>query len=397
VFVLLTIQLVIMIGKNSKRFLFILLGMLAAFGAFVTDMYLPGLPSMTEFFGTTTSLVQLGLTASMIGMAVGQLIFGPLSDKYGRREPLIISMIMFIASTGLCIFSSTIEMFIFLRLIQGIAGAGGIVMSRSIAADLFEGDELVMMLAVVGAMSGIAPVVSPVIGGAMLSFTDWRGVFLLLLLVGVVILVCCLKLHESHPAEKRTDKKLFAMFLMFGKVVKNRTYTFYVLQQSFAMMVFFANIASSPFIIQDHYGYSAMFFSIVFAFNAAAFAAGSLLSVKFSRPHASAITGSSGLIIGAAAVLLVFMSGGSFWSYEIIVFLMHLMFGLIIPSTTAMAMQSERANAGSASALMGAMLFIFGGLISPVVGLGNILMPTAIAFLSGAILSLFFGWYADKR
>ena len=134
-------------NENSKTFLLVLLGLLTAFGPFVTDMYLPTLPSMTGYFGTTSSMVQLGLTSSMIGLALGQLFFGPLSDRYGRRPPLIAAMALFIVSTILCIFASDIRQFILLRLLQGIAGAGGIVISRSVAADRFTGAELARMLA----------------------------------------------------------------------------------------------------------------------------------------------------------------------------------------------------------------------------------------------------------
>ena len=143
---------------NSKLFLLTLLGMLTAFGPFVTDMYLPSLPSMGEYFRTTPSLVQLGLTASMIGLAAGQIFFGPLSDKYGRRSPLLAAMYLFIIATIGCIFAPTIEIFVVLRLLQGIAGAGGIVISRSVATDMFTGKELAKTLAIIGAINGVAPV-----------------------------------------------------------------------------------------------------------------------------------------------------------------------------------------------------------------------------------------------
>ena len=145
----------IMRNTNSKIFLLILLGSLTAFGPLVTDMYLPSLPSMTDYFGTQASMVQLGLTSSMIGLALGQLFFGPLSDWYGRRPPLLVAMSLFIVSTVCCIFSATIEGFIFFRLIQGIAGAGGIVVSRSIATDRFTGKELAKAMAIIGAINGI--------------------------------------------------------------------------------------------------------------------------------------------------------------------------------------------------------------------------------------------------
>lgn len=144
--------------RNSALFLFVFLGMLTAFGPFVTDMYLPSLPAMTEYFSTSTSWVQLGLTFSMLGLAAGQILFGPLSDKYGRRLPLLLSMGLFLAATLGCIFAPNILCFVVLRFVQGIAAAGGIVISRSIATDKFKGQNLAKALAIVGAINGIAPV-----------------------------------------------------------------------------------------------------------------------------------------------------------------------------------------------------------------------------------------------
>lgn len=131
-----------MVKDNSKLFLLVLLGMLTAFGPFVTDMYLPSLPAMGDYFQTASSMVQLGLTTSMIGLAAGQILFGPLSDRYGRRVPLLAAMWLFIVSTILCLFARDIHQFVAFRLVQGIAGAGGIVIARSVAADKYSGKEL---------------------------------------------------------------------------------------------------------------------------------------------------------------------------------------------------------------------------------------------------------------
>ena len=145
--------------QNSRRFLLLFLGVLSAFGPFIMDMYLPTLPAMADFFQTSSSMVQLGLTTSMIGLAAGQLIFGPLSDKYGRRSPLLLAMILFLLATLGCIFSHTISLFVLSRFLQGIAGAGGVVISRSIATDEYSGHQLAGMLAIIGGINGIATVV----------------------------------------------------------------------------------------------------------------------------------------------------------------------------------------------------------------------------------------------
>ena len=186
---------------NSKFFLLTLLGMLTAFGPFVTDMYLPSLPSMGEYF--KTSLVQLGLTASMIGLVAGQIFFGSLSDKYGRRSPMLAAMYLFIISTIGCIFAPTIERFVILRLLQGITGAGGIVISRSVATDMFTGKELAKTLAIIGAINGVAPVAAPIIGGGLTEGIDRKGIFWVLLALGIILLLGCRLIRQIPPTGKQ--------------------------------------------------------------------------------------------------------------------------------------------------------------------------------------------------
>lgn len=193
-----------MVKDNSKLFLLVLLGMLTAFGPFVTDMYLPSLPAMGDYFQTASSMVQLGLTTSMIGLAAGQILFGPLSDRYGRRIPLLAAMWLFIVSTILCLFARDIHQFVAFRLVQGIAGAGGIVIARSVAADKYSGKELAKMLAVIGAINGVAPVVAPIIGGVFTEAIGWQGIFGILLGLGVVLLVGSYCFRESLPKEHRS-------------------------------------------------------------------------------------------------------------------------------------------------------------------------------------------------
>lgn len=226
-----------MVKDNSKLFILVLLGMLTAFGPFVTDMYLPSLPSMGEYFSTSSSMVQLGLTTSMIGLSVGQIFFGPLSDRYGRRIPLQVAMWLFIVSTIFCLFAQNIQQFVAFRLIQGIAGAGGIVIARSIATDKFSGKDLAKMLAIIGAINGIAPVVAPIIGGVFTEAIGWQGIFIILLVLGVLLLIGCMRFRESLPAENRLATKWADTFNSFKVVLRNKQYVCYVLQLAFAQGV----------------------------------------------------------------------------------------------------------------------------------------------------------------
>ena len=383
--------------ENSKKFLFILLGMLTAFGPFVTDMYLPTLPSMTGDFQTSASMVQLGLTFSMLGLALGQLLFGPLSDKLGRRPPLIAAMGLYLVSTLACLLAPTIEIFVALRLLQGFAGAGGIVISRSIAADLFSGRELVKALAIVGAINGLAPVVAPVVGGSLAGLIGWRGIFGVLFGLGAVLTLACLNFRESLDKAQRARGHLQVAFAAFGKVIQNRRYLFYVLQLAAAQGILFGYIAASPFIIQQHYGFSPFAFSLVFALNALAIGGGAALSARFRRLENCVALSCAGMLVGSALMAGVLLVGASIAWFEGVLFATLLMMGMSFTASTALAMDTARAQAGTASALLGAGCFLVGSLVSPIVGLGDILTPTALTFVVCALLSSLFALLARRE
>ena len=367
--------------RNSKLFILIFLGMLTAFGPFVTDMYLPTLPAMSQFFNTSSSFIQLGLTTSMIGLAVGQLLFGPLSDKYGRRFPLISALSLFLISTIGCIYSPNIIQFVGWRLIQGIAGAGGIVISRSIAADKYSGKEL----AIIGAINGIAPVAAPILGGTMADITGWQGIFWVLFLIGILLLAGSIHFNDTLPAEKRGKTKWIDVYHGLITVLHNRNYVCYILQSGFAQSVLFANIASSPFIMQQHYGFSPFMFSVCFGINAIAIGVAAASAAKFRHPEQALYTGSIGMVLASVCLFIAFYSNCNFWVYETLLIGLLLMLGLTFTASNTLAMDSARSNAGIASALLGALGFAFGGLVSPLVGLGNILISTGLVFIIGSL------------
>ena len=383
--------------ENSKVFLLILLGMLSAFGPFVTDMYLPSLPAMADYFSASLPMVQMGLTTSMIGLAAGQIFFGPLSDKYGRRPLLLASMVLFVVSTIFCLFAPDIYSFVTLRFIQGIAGAGGIVISRSVATDKFSGKELTKLLAVIGAINGIAPVVAPVIGGLLTGSVGWQGIFVILLLIGIVLGIGCIRFKESLPVEKRSKIGVVSTFRSFGVIVHNRRYMLYVLQLAFAQGILFAYIASSPFIVQQHYGFSPFAFSVCFAVNAVAIGVAAALSVKFRRTENGTLTGCIGMLVLAGCMMIALYSGCGFWTYELLMFTLLFMMGLTFTASTTLAMDCERRYAGAASALLGALCFASGGIVSPLVGLGNILLSTGVTFVVCAVCSLLCALWVTRR
>ena len=199
--------------KNSKIYILIVVGMVSALGPFVTDFYLPAFPNLVTYFDTTASQVQLSLTFSMIGLAVGQIFLGPVSDKFGRKRPLVISMFFFVLSSIGCVFSPSIEIFILARFIQGFSGAGGIVISKSIATDLYGGKDLAKFFSILACVQGLAPICAPVLGGLLLLVTNWRGIFGLLVLIGILLLLVLLRFHDSLSKENRLQGELKERFV----------------------------------------------------------------------------------------------------------------------------------------------------------------------------------------
>ena len=380
-----------MTKANSKLFLVLLLGVLSAFGPFVVDLYLPSLPQLATFFETSASMTQLTLTTAMIGLAVGQLLLGPLSDKFGRKIPLIISLVIYIISTVLIVYAPNIEAMIVLRVIQGLSSAGSVVISRAVATDLYRGREMTRFFGLLMTINGIAPIISPILGSLLLEYISWKGVFVFLALIGVIVLLFCFRLKESLSIENRLQGSIFATFSTFGVIIKNRLFMSYVGIESFLLGAMFAYIAASPFILQSFYGLSAFIFSLCFGANGAALVIGSNVGGKMSNGKALAI-GVLGFVVVALYTIAVLIIQPYWLFVEIGFFAMLLLMGITFPAISTLAMESERQYAGSASALLGFAPFFLGGVVSPLVGIGNIFYSTALVILACGVLGLAIYW-----
>ena len=383
------------INKMTKKYyiyLLAFLGLLTAFGPLVTDMCLPTLPAMATLFNTTASMVQMGLTTSMLGLAVGQVLFGLLSDKYGRKYTLIAALILFAISTVGSIFSPTIQMLNFCRFLQGFGAAGGIVLSRSISTDCFNGRELAKALVIISAVNGIAPVSAPVIGGLVAKSVGWKGIFWILFGIGIVLLLMCFEFSESLPKEKRYKGSVSSLMGVFPKLLKIKSYVIYVLIYGFANGVLFAYISSASFLIQNHFGFSELTFSLIFGVNALGIGLGSVLTLKFKKMTDAMLFGAIGCsVLTVVQLICLFIFGGNFYIFESLVLLTLASLGFLLTSSTTLAMEAGREHVGAASALFGAVGFLSGGIVSPLVGLGDIMLPTFITMALSAIAALCFG------
>ncbi|MFJ6013233.1 multidrug effflux MFS transporter [Streptomyces sp. NPDC092952] len=357
----------------------LVLGGLTALPPLSMDMYLPALPEVTESLSAPASTVQLTLTACLTGMALGQVVVGPMSDRWGRRTPLLLGMIVYVVATAICVFAPTAGLLIAFRTLQGLAGAAGIVIARAVVRDLYDGVEMARFFSTLMLISGAAPVVAPLIGGQVLRFTDWRGVFAVLTVVGLALTLVVWKwLHETlPPGERHTGGVGEALRTMRG-LLADRVFTGYTIAGSLAFAVLFSYISASPFVVQEIYGASPQTFSLLFGVNSVGMVIvgqinGKLLVGRFSLDKVLTV-GLTVIVLAATALLL--MTTGVFGDVGLVpvasgLFVMMAAMGLATPNTNAQALMRTKHAAGSASALLGTSSFLIGAVASPLVGIAG--------------------------
>lgn len=379
-------------GRNNFAFFIVYLAILASFPSLVNDLYLPTLPQMRAEFHTSRAITQLGLSFVMIGLGFGELFWGPLSDKMGRKPVLFLSLGLFVIASGVSVFSPDIYFFIGCRLFQGLGGSGAIMLSRTIPADVCQGRQLAKIMALIGAINGIAPVSGPLLGGFLADTIGWRGIFTLLTGIGILVLVLTTGYRETLAPARRFRGSLFSAMREFGPLLRNRHFMVHVILKSAALGVLFSYISAGPFIIQEHYGFSASQFGMIFGGNAVAVVLGALTAVRFKTMKSAAIWGAAGMVFFAIAESIAICFLDSITVFESLVLPMLFFSGIIFSSANTLAMSEGRADAGSASAILGLGGYVFGFVVSPLVGLGNILLSTSIALVTCALIALYYAW-----
>ena len=383
--------------EKGGVFVSVVLGMLTAFGPFVTDFYLPVLPDMAEWFSTSSSAASLSMTMGMLGLALGQLFIGPLTDKYGRKWILVVSMVLFCIASMLCVYAPDIYMFNAMRLLQGIGGSGGLVISRSMAADMFSGKRLLDFMALLLAINGVAPVLAPVIGGTTARFFSWRGVFVLLAGLGVLLTICCLMLRETLPPERRQKGSVAHAYIGLFTVLGHPAFVLATVAMTFCYFAFFSYITSSTFIIQKVYGLNALQFSLCFGVNGTLLVISSAMARRFRNPFVGMRIGVSIFTSGAVFVALSLWLALSL-AFVLAAFAIMLVgFGLFAPVVTSQALDGEHDNAGAASAIIGATAFLSGAIVSPIVTIGNVSVSTATTIAVSSIVCFAVTIFINKR
>jgi MFS transporter, DHA1 family, multidrug resistance protein len=380
--------------QQKKRLqLAILLGSLGILGPFTIDMYLPSFPTIVNEFHTTASLVQISLTSCLLGLGLGQLIIGPLSDVQGRRKPLLIFLGLYLLASLICAIAPNIYFFIGARLLQGFAAAGGLVISRAIVRDLYSGRELTKFFALMVLVGNLGPIIAPIVGGGVLAFTDWTGVFLLLALVGLVlVLIVSLNLEETLPIEKRVPSNLSQTFTNFGSLMKDRQFMGYAFTQGFIVAGIFAYVSGIPFVYQNIYGVSPQQFSFLFGVNGIALIIGSQLVGRLTDIIPEKTFLKIGLMISntaAGVLLLALLLKAPLIVVAVPIFFLVMSIGIISTTSFALAIETQGHIAGSASALLGLLPFVLGSLTAPLVGIAGeyTAIPMGIVIFGASFLA----------
>ncbi|MCM1309581.1 MAG: multidrug effflux MFS transporter [Bacteroides sp.] len=377
-------------------FLVFYLVLLSALGSFVNDMFTPALPAMRHFFDCSVPTVQMGLTAGMCGLGLGQIILGPVSDKYGRKPVLVASIAVFVIAAVISIFSPTIHFFIWCRFFQGLGVSGGYFLARTIPADLFGGRQLAKIMALVGAINGFAPASAPVLGGVVADTWGWRGIFVCLTAFAVIVLCLAPKMKESLPTQRRTQGSLWRSFGGFKVLLKNRPFMIHSCFKGVALGMLFAYISATPFILQEHYGYSQTGYGLIVGINSLFAAAGSMLALRFKTLKLAARVATLIVVIAVGAQAYALWHIHNFWLFEALMVGMLFGMGMIFTASNTLAMNEGRQHAGEASAILGLVGYVVGAIVSPLVGMGNILHSTAWVFIALAINLLVLNIFAYR-
>ncbi|WP_310237361.1 multidrug effflux MFS transporter [Brevibacillus nitrificans] len=363
------------ISRSRRLGIAAILGSLSAFGPLSLDMYLPALPMLETDLQTTTSMAQMSLTACLIGLSVGQLFAGPLSDVQGRRKPLLFGLVLYALSSFLCAVAPSIWTFLLLRLVQGMAGSAGIVIARATVRDMYAGTELTKFFALLMLINGIAPIAAPIVGGQLLQVTSWHGVFVVLALIGVIMFFTVMfGLPETLPAEKRSKGGLGNTLTTFKNLVKDRTFMGYALSQGLVTAAMFAYISGSPFVFQEIFGVSPQMFSLIFAVNGIGIIIASQITGKLAgkvKETKLFVTGISIAAIAGITLLAMILLGAGLFPVLVPLFFTVSCVGIVGATGFSLAMANQSKAAGSASALQGLISFIGGGIVAPLVGLGG--------------------------
>ncbi|WP_372967576.1 multidrug effflux MFS transporter [Microbacterium sp.] len=378
---------------SPSRILPALLLLLTVFGPISMDLYLPALPALTAELDAATSVAQLTITACLIGLAAGQLVAGPVSDRYGRRGILLAGIAAYIVTSVLCAISPTVELLIAARFVQGLAGGVGIVIAQAAGRDVFSGRELIRFYARLTVVGGFAAVIGPLLGGLLNTVVDWRGLFLFLALIGVGILALSLmRFGETLPRADRTDGGLVRTLRDYRVLLGDRVFVGAILNQGFLYAALFAYLSGATFVLQDIYGLSPFEYALAFGANSAGFMVFGHLagrSAERGRVRSTLAVGIAIAGLGAAGLLAAGLTSMPLWVVLAALFALAAGVSISSPPATTLALVDYPQIAGTASSLLGMIRFGFGGIAAPLVGVAGALsiLPLGVVTITATVLA----------
>jgi len=386
-----------------RGWLAVILGALSALAPLSIDMYLPALPRLAGDFQVSASFAQLSLTFCLLGLAFGQLIAGPLSDSRGRRGSLMMGMIAYTVASVLCAFTHSIVLLIFLRFLQGLAGAAGIVVARAVARDHFSGINLTNFFALLMLVNGAAPVLAPVVGAQILRFTTWHGVFVVLSALGVLIFLgVFFGLPESLPMAQRSTGGLRQTVINMRRLLSNSEFMGFVLTQSLIAAAMFAYISGSPFVLQRIYAVSPQTFSFIFGTNGIGIILAGQITARVARRLGEARVLKFGVFAAAIASILLLIALSAHLGLIAVLpplFVVVSCVGIVGTVSTSLALHKQGQMAGSASALIGVCQMFLGAMMTPLVSVGGSHnpLPMAIVICACDLLAALCYWVLIRR
>lgn len=376
--------------RVSSPLVFAVLGGLSAFGPLCMDMYLPGLPELSDDLSTPAWAAQATISVCMAGLAAGQIVAGPISDARGRRGPLLAGVGLFTLSSLLCAVAPNIVILLVLRLVQGLAGAAGIAIARAIVRDRHDDPtHAAREFAILTVISGVAPILAPSIGGAILEVGDWRAIFVVLAGLGLVLLLGTWRgIPETLPPAQRHGGGLAQTGRAIATLIRDRRFVGLSLACGLSFGAMAVYIAGSPFVLEDLHGISPTVFAVIFGVNATGLIAASWIGRGLvARLGAPALLGGGQAmqVAGGALVLVTVIADAGLAPLLVGLFLVVSATGVLVPNATALAMADHPDMAGSASGLLGLAAFGLGALLAPVAGVaGESALPMAIAIFAAA-------------
>jgi MFS transporter, DHA1 family, multidrug resistance protein len=357
--------------------LVLVLGALIALGPLSIDMYLPALPKIASDLLTTESTIQLTLSGTVLGLGLGQLLVGPLSDAVGRRTPLITGTLIHVVASVLCLFAPTVELLTVARVLQGLGASAGAVLALAVVRDLYTDRAAATLLSRLILVMGVSPVLAPTLGSALLRWTQWRGVFVALALLGAAIAIAAsVALAETLPKEHRVPLRVKETARTYGGLLSDRTFVGLILVAGLAMTGLFAFVSGASFVFQLQYGLNQQQFGLLFGASAVWLIAATQLNARLMRryePHQVLVAATVCASVAAAVLFAASATGiGGMFGVAVSVWAVLFFAGLVLPNAPAVALTAYGEAAGTAASLLGAVQFGMGAAISPVVGvLGN--------------------------